>query len=80
MSPIAICHSIAFSSDAEISVAVAFLQYSPISFRYASTRAGLLGSNLPVDDAPVAVAQVCKGIMHVQTVGRQQSAKKLDIC
>ena len=40
----------------------------------------MLGSNLPLDDVPVGVVQVCTGTMHVQTVGRQQPVKKLDIC
>ena len=35
----------------------------------------MLGSNLPIDDAPLGVAQVCTGTMHVQTVERQQSVK-----
>jgi len=29
----------------------------------------VLGSNLPLDDVPVGVVQVCTGTMHVHTVG-----------
>jgi len=40
----------------------------------------VLGSKIPVDDAHVRDAQVFTDTMHVETVGRQQPVKKLDIC
>ena len=63
-------HCNIISTTGSLPVAVLFVYL--INDRQYLVTHSKLGSNLDVGDAPVGDAQVCTGIMHVQTVASQQ--------